>query len=74
MPARAAEQYEALKAALAEATEAGRGLSLEIDGERPLPCALQLLSATLKSATGASVPVNLGPRAEAATQLFQIAT
>jgi hypothetical protein len=65
-PADANAARDALLAGLAAAREAGTAFAVELDGEQPWPCAVQLLAAAGTSAAAAGVPFVPGPAAEAA--------
>ena len=65
-PADANAARDALSAGLAAAAAAGTALSVEIEGDAPWPCAVQLLAAAEKSAQVAGVPFTPGARAAAA--------
>ena len=65
-PADAREVHARLLAALQAARETGGPLAVEIDGERPWPCALQLLAAAERSAREAGLDFAPGTAAAAA--------
>ena len=65
-PADANAARDSLMAGLAAAREAGTAFAVDLDGEQPWPCAVQLLAAAEKSAAAAGVPFAPGPAAEAA--------
>jgi sugar/nucleoside kinase (ribokinase family) len=65
-PADANAARDALLAGLAAAREAGTAFAVDLDGDQPWPCAVQLLAAAEKSAAAAGVPFAPGPAAEAA--------
>ncbi|MEL6216903.1 MAG: hypothetical protein AAFR79_00315 [Pseudomonadota bacterium] len=65
-PADATAAKDGLLTALGEAAKAGGGLTVELDEDAPLTCALQLLVAVEHSASAAATPLSFGPRAQAA--------
>lgn len=48
------------------------GIALDLDGEAPMPCALQLLVAARRTAEARGVPCRLGDRATAAQAALSI--
>lgn len=69
-PADAAETRDLAQARLEEAEAASAPLTVDIEGERPTPCALQILVATTKSAERRGI--DLSPTAEAQTVLSSL--
>jgi len=65
-PSEANAARDALRQALEAARTAGTPLAVEIEGEQPWPCAVQLLAAAEKSARAAGVPFAPGAAADAA--------
>lgn len=71
-PADAPAECDRAKAAMVAAEGAGTPLSVDLDGDMPNPCTLQLLIATVRSGRNKGVEVTLSERASAILSDIQI--